>query len=169
MSKLLDLLHASYRSLHPAALVMLMIFTAGCATEAVDAPADDTAAQVPEADPLPEVFFANIEDGGAYSSPVEIIFGVENFNIVPIEDPLVVREGEGHYHLAVDVPCADAGEIIVAGNPSYIHFGTGNDRIEMQFEPGEHTLCLQVADGEHRVINGPRYSNLTKDISITIE
>jgi hypothetical protein len=169
MSKLRSVLDPSSRGFHLVALLALMSLTVGCATETVDAPAGDAAAEDPEAYPMPEVFFANIEDGGTYSSPVEIIFEVENFNIVPIEDPLVVREGEGHYHLAVDVPCADAGEIIAAGNPSYIHFGTGNDRIEMQFEAGEHSLCLQVADGEHRVINGPRYSNLTKEISITIE
>ncbi len=169
MNKLHDALHLSSRSFLLLALVLLTSFAAACAGGAVDTPASDDSAEAPEEYPMPEVFFANIEDGGTYSSPVEIIFEVENFNIVPIEDPLVVREGEGHYHLAVDVPCADAGEIIVAGNPSYIHFGTGNDRIEMQFEPGEHTLCLQVADGEHRVINGPRYSNLTKEISITIE
>ena len=100
---------------------------------------------------------------------MEIIFAVEAFAIVPIEDPLVTRPGEGHYHLAVDADCAAAGALIVAGNPSYIHFGTGNDRIEMQFDPGVHRLCLQVADGEHRVIDGPDHSALTKEIQVTIE
>ncbi len=116
-----------------------------------------------------EVFFATVQDGGTYSSPVEFIFTVNAFAIVAIEDPLVARPGEGHYHLAVDADCAAAGDLIVAGNPSYIHFGTGNDRIDMQFEPGVHRLCLQVADGEHRVIDGPDHSLLTKEISITIE
>jgi len=85
-----------------------------------------------------------------------------------IEDPLVVRPGEGHYHLAVDVDCVVGGEIIPPGTPSYIHFGSGADRITMQFEPGEHRLCLQVADGEHRVIGGPDHASLTKEIHITV-
>jgi hypothetical protein len=81
---------------------------------------------------------------------------------------MVVRPGEGHYHLAVDVPCAAAGEIIVQGTPSYIHFGDGSDRITMQFDSGEHSLCLQVADGEHRVIAGPEHAGLTQEIHVTV-
>lgn len=121
-----------------------------------------------EPDAQPEVFFASIEEGGSYASPVEIVFEAENFDIVPVEDPPVVRPGEGHYHLAVDAECVVAGEIIPPGNPSYIHFGDGSDRISMQFEPGEHTLCLQMADGEHRVLAGPDASALTKQITITV-
>lgn len=153
-----------------AALVL-----AGCAEQepaANDVPepaAPAAAGAAGDAGGQPEVFFTNIEDGGTYSSPVDIVFSVANFDIVPIEDPLVVRPGEGHYHLAVDVECAAAGDVIIAGNPSYIHFGSGADRIEMQFEPGTHGLCLQVADGEHRVIDGPDHSLLTKEIQITVE
>ncbi|NKB89478.1 MAG: DUF4399 domain-containing protein [Acidobacteria bacterium] len=151
---------------------VLALFALGaCAAEtAPEAPAEDPEPEVSEPAPAtPEVFFSTIEDGGSYASPLEIVFAVENFSIVPIEDPLTVRPGEGHYHLAVDVECAAAGEVIVAGNPSYIHFGTGSDNITMQFDSGEHQLCLQVADGEHRVIDGPEHSLLTKAIAITIE
>ena len=109
-----------------------------------------------------------MEEGGVYSAEHEVIFAAENFSIVPIEDPLVVREGEGHYHLAIDVDCVVAGEIIPPGTPSYVHFGTGNDRITLQFEPGEHRVCLQAADGEHRVIEGPEHSLLTKEIHFMV-
>jgi hypothetical protein len=142
---------------------------AGCAAEKPASDATPEPAAAPTATPSSEVFFQSIEDGGSYSSPLEIVFGVRNFSIVPVEDPMVVRPGEGHYHLAVDVECAAAGEIIVQGNPSYIHFGTGTDRIEMQLDPGQHNLCLQVADGEHRVLDGPEHSALTRQITITIE
>ena len=152
-------------------LLLVGLIATGCAAD--QPPADEPEAPETEAvadvAPSPEAFFDNIEDGGTYSSPVEIVFAVDGFEIVPIEDPLVVRAGEGHYHLAVDADCAAAGDVIVAGNPSYIHFGTGNDRIEMQFASGDHRLCLQVADGEHRVIDGPDHSLLTKEIHITIE
>jgi hypothetical protein len=145
---------------------------AGCGqadAPAPDAPEPEAASPAPEPAGAPEVSFVDLVDGGSYASPLDIVFAVENFNIVPIEDPLTARPGEGHYHLAVDVDCAAAGDVIVAGNPSYIHFGTGNDRISMQFEPGAHRLCLQVADGEHRVIDGPDHSMLTKEIHIEIE
>ncbi|MGD8328903.1 MAG: DUF4399 domain-containing protein [Acidobacteriota bacterium] len=116
----------------------------------------------------PEVLFANIEDGGTYTSPLELNFSTNNFDIVPVEDPPVVRPGEGHYHLAVDADCVPAGEIIPPGTPSYIHFGDGSDHIELQLDPGEHHLCLQIADGEHRVFDGPEASRLTKEVTITI-
>ena len=67
-----------------------------------------------------------------------------------------------------DVDCVAAGEIIPPGTPSYVHFGTGNDRITLQFEPGEHRICLQAADVEHRVIAGPEHSLLTKEIQFTV-
>lgn len=165
--------HPSFLAL--STLLMAALFAFGCATE--DAAPEETAEPAAE-DAMPEddaaagaatAYFVNIEDGGTYTSPLEIIFGADDFEIVPVEDPPVVREGEGHYHLAVDVECAAAGEVIVQGNPSYIHFGSGADRITMQFEPGEHRLCLQVADGEHRVLAGPEAAALTQEITITIE
>lgn len=162
------------------AAMLVALWLAGCATQETASNNEQTADQATEAageaagevagehNGQPEVFFTSVEDGGTYGTSTEIVFGVENFNIVPIEDPLVARPGEGHYHLAVDVDCVTAGEIIPPGTPSYIHFGTGADRITMQFEPGEHRLCLQLADGEHRVIDGPDHSLLTKEIHLTV-
>ena len=154
------------------------LWLAGCASQepadtanTQEEPAAEEAApseDMPTEAPAPEVNFANVEDGGTYASPVEVIFEAVNYDVVPVEDPPVVREGEGHFHLAVDVECVTAGEIIPPGTPSYIHFGDGTDRIEIQLEPGEHTLCLQMADGEHRVLDGPEMSNLTEQITITI-
>lgn len=158
------------RSLSATLAVLVTLGAVGCASEQ---PATDGAPPEPAEEtvgaPLAEVFFASVEDGGTYSSPVQLIFLIEGFDIIPIEDPLVARDGEGHYHLAVDADCAAAGDVIIAGSPSYIHFGNGSDRITMQFDASEHRLCLQVADGEHRVIDGPDHSLLTKEIQITIE
>ena len=150
------------------ACLFVVLWLVGCATQET-APEIDNNAAVPdepassETAGSPEMFFTNMEEGSAYSAEHEVIFAAENFTIVPIEDPLVVREGEGHYHLAIDVDCVVAGEIIPPGTPSYVHFGTGNDRITLQFEPGEHRVCLQAADGEHRVIEGPEHSLLAAD------
>ena len=155
------------------ACLFVVLWLVGCATQET-APEIDNNAAVPdepaasETAGSPEMFFTNMEEGSAYSAEHEVIFAAENFSIVPIEDPLVVREGEGHYHLAIDVDCVVAGEIIPPGTPSYVHFGTGNDRITLQFEPGEHRVCLQAADGEHRVIEGPEHSLLTKEIHFMV-
>ena len=155
------------------ACLFVVLWLVGCATQET-APEIDNNAATPDEPAAgetfgsPEVFFTNMEGGGTYSTEYEVVFAAENFSIVPIEDPLVVREGEGHYHLAIDVDCVVAGEIIPPGTPSYVHFGTGNDRITLQFELGEHRVCLQAADGEHRVIEGPEHSLLTKEIHFTV-
>ncbi len=140
------------------------------AAQEAPAPAEEAAARpAGGSGRMPEVLFTNIEDGGTYGTTFEVIFGSNSFDIVPVEDPTVVRPGEGHYHLALDVDCVPAGEIIPPGTPSYIHFGDGSDRITLQLEPGEHRLCLQIADGEHRVFDGPDDSLMTKEVHITVE
>jgi len=166
-----------FRSAPMFAAFAAMLWLAGCASqESANEPATEAAepaAEEPAASErrmaAPEVLFTNVEDGGTYTSPVEVIFGTNSFDIVPVQDPPVVNPGEGHYHLAVDADCVPAGQIIPPGTPSYIHFGDGSDRISLQLEPGEHRLCLQIADGEHRVFDGPDLSRLTKEVTITIE
>jgi len=159
------------------ATMFVALWLAGCATQETASENDQaTEAAAPEAvaeatgggGRMPEVLFTNIEDGGTYDTPVEVIFGTHTFNIVPVEDPPVVRPGEGHYHLAIDADCVAAGQIIPPGTPSYVHFGDGSDRITVQFPVGEHRLCLQIADGEHRVFDGPDHSMLTKEVRITV-
>ena len=153
------------------ACMLATLWLAGCATDDT-APAEDSAAadeDAAPAAPMPRAFFTNVEDGQTVDASFEIIFGVEDFTIAPVEDPPAIRDGEGHYHLAVDVDCIADGIVIPPGTPDYIHFGTGNDRITMQFEPGEHRLCLQVADGEHRVLVGEQFEGLTQEITVTVE
>ena len=40
----------------------------------------------------------------------------------------------------------------------WIHFGDGSDSIEIELTPGEHYLCLQIGDGEHRTLDEPGLS-----------
>lgn len=42
------------------------------------------------------------------------------------------------------------------------HFGDGSTEAELELEPGEHTLCLQFADGAH-VATG-----LTDEVTVTV-
>ena len=70
----------------------------------------------------------------------------------------------GHYHLGVNATCLPSGQIIESGNPSWIHFGDGSNTIEMPLVPGEHTFAVQLADDEHRTLEG-----LCETITIMIE
>ena len=54
------------------------------------------------------------------------------------------------------------GEIIPAAE-GFNHFGMGQTETELELEPGEYTLCLQVGDGIHAAVD------LVDEITITVE
>ena len=47
----------------------------------------------------------------------------------------------------------------------HLHFGDGSIETELALTPGEHTLCLQAADGAHTALPG---EGMTHTISITV-
>jgi hypothetical protein len=67
---------------------------------------------------------------------------------VTIEESGTVTEGAGHYHIMVDTDTVEPGETIPS-DESHVHYGTGQTDGVLELEPGEHTLHLQVGDGEH--------------------
>ena len=119
-----------------------------------DAMIDGEAESDSAAETAPRVFFANLSDGDEVTSPVSIEFGIENFEIVAAQDPIVIEEGKGHHHLGVNTHCLEPGVIIVKAEP-WIHFGDGSNTIDMQLPPGPAHLVLQVGDGEHRTLDEP--------------
>jgi hypothetical protein len=80
---------------------------------------------------------------------------------VTIEAAGEVTEGAGHYHVMVDTDPVTPGEIIPSDD-AHIHYGTGQTDGVLELEPGEHTLHLQVADGEHRAMG------LTDTVDVTV-
>lgn len=58
-------------------------------------------------------------------------------------------EGSGHHHLIVDGGCIPSGEP-VPKNATHMHFGKGQTETVLSLTPGEHTLSLQFANGEHQ-------------------
>lgn len=106
-----------------------------------------------------EVEFAGISDGDTVASPVSISFEVEGITVSPAGD---VVDGEGHFHVMIDVPCVAVGETI-PNDDNHKHFGDGSTSAELELEPGEHTLCLQLGDGAHAALEP------TDEITITVE
>ena len=115
-------------------------------------------------DSAPRVFFANLSDGDEVTSPVTIEFGIENFEIVPAQDPIVIEDGKGHHHLGVNTHCLEPGVLIPKADP-WIHFGDGSSSIDMQLPPGPAHLVLQVGNGEHRTLDE---SGLCAMINVTV-
>jgi uncharacterized protein DUF4399/uncharacterized protein DUF6130 len=123
-------------------------------------PADTAApASAPAADHTAhaggKVFFKEPKDGASVKSPVHIVFGSDMFTIAPVPEGEVttVRANTGHYHLGVDTDCLAAGSVIPKANP-WVHFGKGNDNIDMQLTPGPHKLVVQAGDDKHATMTG---------------
>jgi hypothetical protein len=133
-------------------------------TEPAAAPAADAAAD--GAGGAPRVYFVQPLDGAVLSAaePIHVMFEVENFEIEPVVEGMV-HEGFGHHHLAIDGECLPAGEVIPKADP-WIHFGDGTNMIDVQLTAGQHTLTLQIGDGEHRTLDEP---GLCATISVTVE
>jgi hypothetical protein len=109
--------------------------------------------------------FVTPEGGATVSSPVRIEMEADGVEIVPAGPRQI---GEAHFHVLVDIGCAEVGEFLPgpgeeAEGQGYHHFGDGSSATELELEPGEHTLCLQLADGVHAAFGA------TDTIDITVE
>jgi hypothetical protein len=112
----------------------------------------------------PRVFFVQPQNGVSVASPVHFEFGTDQFTISPVPATVETpRPAVGHYHLGVDQDCMPAGQIIPPGTPQWVHFGKGNNTIDMQLTPGPHKFSVQAGDDQHRTIEG-----LCQTISITV-
>lgn len=112
------------------------------------------------------VFFVAPKDGATVKSPVRFEFGAEEYTIAAVPEGTVEhpRTGTGHFHLGVDADCLPAGEVIPKGTPGWVHFGKGDNTIDMQLTPGTHRFSVQAGDDQHRTAAG-----LCETISITVE
>ncbi len=105
------------------------------------------------------VSFVQPEDGATVSSPVRVVMQSEE---IRIEEAGEVREGAGHFHIMVDVECVEPGQTIPEDD-QHLHFGDASTEASVDLEPGEHTLCLQVGNGQHAALDA------TDEITITVE
>lgn len=112
----------------------------------------------------PRVYFAEPANGAMVKSPVHLVFASDQFTIaaVPQGEVKDVRANTGHYHLGVDTKCLAPGTVIPKADP-WIHFGMGNNTIDMQLTPGPHTLVVQAGDDKHTTITG-----LCETINVTV-
>jgi uncharacterized protein DUF4399 len=106
--------------------------------------------------PTAKVFFIEPKNGATVTSPVHMKFGSSGVEIsaVPPGDLKETRPGVAHYHIGVGVNCLPAGQNIVKGTPSWVHFGDGKSEIDMQLTPGPHKLALQLGDDLHNTLPG---------------
>jgi hypothetical protein len=145
-------------------LPVLILAAGGFVTIACegDKPADTaTAGQ-------PRVFFVEPKDGATVTSPLHMKFGSEGIQIGAVPPGELtkaqVRPGIAHYHVGIDQSCLPAGQTIVKGTPSWVHFGDGKDVFDTQLTPGEHKLALQLGDDLHDTLPGA-----CEEITVTVK
>jgi len=142
------------RWLTTASVTLLAVWSTGCGAK--DGPAPNGAE------------LTGISHGDTVTSPFTVGMQAEGIDIVAAGDP---TPGEGHFHILVDAPCVTGGAVIPDGD-AFVHFDNGETEAELNLEPGEHWLCLQVGDGAHTALAPPRsgpVADLTHEIEITVK
>lgn len=156
-----------------AAVVTIGFAAAGCGDDSDDGEetsGDGTEETQPTAPPetgdAASVTIVEPADGAEVTSPVTFTLQPEGVDIQPVDDWDGVEEGVGHFHVLVDYGgCYEVGQPIPteAEDQGLYHFGTGTSEPEIEdLEPGEHEVCVQVADQEHNALD------ITSEIAITV-
>lgn len=138
-------------------LMLLSLALAGCAV-----PAAVSTASQPSEPTAARIFFTTPENGATVANPVKVQMGAENFSVEAAGE---IKPGAGHLHILVDADCIEAGNVIPK-DETHLHYGQGQIEAELELAPGEHTLCLQAADGAHFALPG---DGMTQIISLTVQ
>ncbi|MBX3001845.1 MAG: DUF4399 domain-containing protein [Caldilineaceae bacterium] len=136
-------------------ILLALLLLAGCSIPIPVAPQPAHAS-------TSRVFFTTPADGTTVSSPVQVSMSGEFFTVEPAG---TIHPGAGHLHILVDSECIAPGQVIIK-DETHIHYGAGQLTAELELTPGEHTLCLQAADGAHFALSG---EGMTETITITVE
>jgi len=117
---------------------------------------DTVEVEVEEAD----VSFAAPDDGATVESPVSVAF--EASENVDVEEAGEVSQTGGHFHVLINEEPVAVGEEI-PNDDTHRHYGDGSTEAELELEPGEYDLVLQMGDGEHLA------RPATDEVSVTVE
>ena len=122
-------------------------------TPEVPAQAEAEAGDAQEEAPSASVFFRQPTSNAIVPPTFTVKMGAAGVEVEPSGE---VVDGSGHMHILVDTEFIPAGEVIPT-DEQHLHFGDASLEAELTLSPGEHTLHLQFADGEHRALEGDQY------------
>ena len=95
--------------------------------------------------PGAEVYFFDLQDGATVQRRFRVRFGLKDMGIAPAGSD---RENSGHHHLLIDADLPPLDQP-VPNDFNHRHFGNGETETTLTLSPGEHTLQLLLADGNH--------------------
>ena len=96
-----------------------------------------------------QVFFLEPLDGAQVISPVMVRMGTRGLTVEPAAKDVKYLDGHGHHHILVDAAIPSLDIPIPKDNVQHLHFAEGESEILLDLEPGEHTLRLLFAKGDH--------------------
>jgi hypothetical protein len=109
------------------------------------------------------VYIISPEDGATVTSPFTVRFGLKGMGVAPAGTEVA---NTGHHHLLVDVDELPAIDRPIPADEHHRHFGGGQTEVELELEPGKHTLQLFLGDRFHVPHEPPVVS---ERITITVE
>lgn len=140
----------------PLTLAALLLLPAVCAAQGLErtsAPGDA------------RVYFITPAAGETVQSPVTVRFGLKGMGVAPAG---IEQDKTGHHHLLVDVDETNMPpmDMPLPTTDHVVHFGGGQTQVEIDLEPGQHTLQLLLGDHRH-VPHDPAV--MSDKITITVE
>ncbi|MEO8248944.1 MAG: DUF4399 domain-containing protein [Burkholderiales bacterium] len=115
---------------------------------------------VPPPHGVPDAYFTNLQDGAKVEAPFVLKFGLTQRGLVPAKH---WAGRAGHHHLLVDQALPIDLKKPLPFNENYVHFGKGQMESVVDLPPGEHTVRLLLADGDHVV-----YFIYSKELKFTV-
>ncbi|MEL6817143.1 MAG: DUF4399 domain-containing protein [Pseudomonadota bacterium] len=135
--------------------------------------AASTAVSAAQETPSPEgarVYIANLENGATVTSPVTVMFGLENMGVAPAGGDF---ENTGHHHLLINrAPMGEGSDgaeeltYAIPADDNHRHFGGGQTQVTLDLPAGSHTLQLVLGDQFHIPHDPPVMSDV---ITINVE
>jgi hypothetical protein len=120
-------------------------------------------AQTP-APPDAAVYFINLKDRAAVTSPFKVQFGLTAMGVAPAG---VEKEKTGHHHLLIDAKLSDdEAKAPLPMDAQHMHFGGGQTETMLTLSPGRHTLQLVLGDWTHVPFSPPIVSPV---ITVTVK
>ncbi|MEM8794017.1 MAG: DUF4399 domain-containing protein [Pseudomonadota bacterium] len=116
------------------------------------------------------VYFIDLKDGAAVTSPLIVRMGVSGMGVAPAGTEKV---GTGHHHILLNRPPLGEGEdgqeewlYSLPADENHFHYGGGQTEVSLDLPAGEHTLQMVFGDMNH-VPFGPQM--VTDVITIKVE
>ncbi|MEZ5659389.1 MAG: DUF4399 domain-containing protein [Burkholderiaceae bacterium] len=117
-----------------------------------------------------KVYFVNLKDGDAVSSPFKVVFGLSGMGVAPAGTKV---DNTGHHHLLIDRPPIGEGAggeqelaISLPADDHHKHFGKGQTEAMVDLPAGRHTLQLLLGNYLHIPHDRPVASEV---ITITVQ